>query len=169
MDQSEKSIHKRCAVGSGAIRPHPLLLPVVVMTLFFAFVSWSPPLFYTALAEWHESWQRQLLSRVCHQQLGRTFHIDGIPLAACSRCIGIYTALPLTMVPLSFFIDVVVRAKPYITRIFVLASLLMVVDGAANLLQVWQTSDSVRMLTGAFWGVSTGLLLLFALTFHRNS
>jgi uncharacterized membrane protein len=161
--------HPGATQHSGTTRCHPLLLPAILIALFFAFMAWSPPLFYSTIAEWHESWQRQLLSRVCHQQLDRSFHIGSIPLAACNRCIGIYSALPLTMIVFSFFLDVVVRAKPYIVRIFAMATLIVIADGAANLFQLWQTPDPARLLTGALWGMAAGLLLVVALTIHRDS
>jgi uncharacterized membrane protein len=169
MERAGDSMQMGAVPRSDSIRRHPLMLPAIFIALFFAFAAWSPPLFYGTLMEWHESWQRQLLSRVCHQQLGRTFQAWGIPLAACSRCIGIYTALPLAMIVFSFFLDVVVRAKPYIIWIFAMASLIVIVDGAANLLDIWHTPDPVRLLTGAFWGMAAGLLLVVALTIHRDS
>ncbi len=169
MDRASNPERKDAPQLPGTNVRHPLLLPAILIALFFAFAAWSPPLFSSTLTEWHESWQRQLLSRVCHQQLARSFHVGGVPLAACSRCIGIYTALPLAMIVFSFFLDVVVRAKPYIVRIFALASLIVVADGAANLFQVWHSPDPIRLLTGLFWGLATGTLLLVALIIHRKS
>ncbi len=153
--------------GSGL---HPLLYYVVLpATLFFAVVAWSPPFFHNSLVEWHESWQRLLFSRVCHQQLDRTFAVQGVPLAVCSRCIGIYSILPVALVVFSFFFTVLNKAKPYIVRIFAIVSLIVIVDGAANLFHLWQTSDLIRLLTGVFWGLATALLLVIALTTHRDS
>ena len=149
---------------------HPLLYYVVLpVTLLFAAVAWSPPFFHSSILEWHESWQRMLFSRVCHQQLDRTFAVQGIPLAVCSRCIGIYSVLPVALVIFSFFSTVLNIAKSYIVTLFVLASLIVIVDGAANLFQLWQSSDLIRVLTGVFWGLATALLLVIALTTHRVS
>jgi len=148
---------------------HPLLYYVVLpATLFFAVVAWSPPFFHSSLVEWHESWQRLLFSRICHQQLDRTFAVQGIPLAVCSRCIGIYSVLPVALVVFSFFFTVLNKAKPYIVGIFATVSLIVIVDGAANLFQLWQTSDLIRLLTGVFWGLATALLLVIALTTNRD-
>ncbi len=124
---------------------------------------------YSSITEWHESWQRVLMSRVCHQQIDRTFVSGGIPLAVCSRCTGIYTALPLVLLVFSFFFTVLVRAKRYIVRIFALASLLVILDGAGNLLHLWQTADLIRLLTGTLWGMAAGLLLIISVTIPRDS
>lgn len=148
---------------------HPLLLFVVLIALFFAFAAWSPPLLYSTLAEWHESWQRQLLSRVCHQQPDLSFAIGEVPLAVCSRCTGIYTALPVALIVFSFFFAVLIKAKAYIIRIFAIVSLIVVLDGAGNLLHVWQTPDLIRLLTGALWSLAAGMLLVNTLTIHRDS
>lgn len=124
---------------------------------------------YSSITEWHESWQRLLMSRVCHQQPDRTFTAGGIPLAVCSRCTGIYTALPAVLLLFSFFYPFLVRTKRYIIRIFAVASLLMILDGAANLLHFWQTPDLIRLLTGTFWGMAIGLLLIIGVTIPRDS
>jgi uncharacterized membrane protein len=34
-------------------------------------------------------------SVVCHQQPGRSFHIDGAQLPVCARCTGLYAGVPL--------------------------------------------------------------------------
>ncbi|MPY86650.1 MAG: DUF2085 domain-containing protein [Luteitalea sp.] len=34
-------------------------------------------------------------SVVCHQRPERSFHVDGVPLPVCARCLGFYVAAPL--------------------------------------------------------------------------
>ncbi len=148
---------------------HPLFYLVVLpASLFFAFAAWSPPLFYSTVPEWFDSWQKALFSQVCHQQPDRTLYIRDVPLAVCSRCTGIYTALLAALATLSFFFTFVIKVKLYIMRMFVMASLILVLDGASNLFQVWQTPDFIRLLTGAFWGFATGALLIFSLVVPRK-
>jgi len=161
------TVNRELSTGYGL---HPLLYYAVLpATLFFAAVAWSPPFLHSSLVEWHESWQRLLFSRVCHQQLGRTFAVQGIPLAVCSRCIGIYSVLPVALVVFSFFFTVLNRVKPYIVTLFALTSLIVIVDGAANLFRLWQTPDLIRLLTGISWGLATALLLVITLTTYRDS
>ncbi len=148
---------------------HPLFFYVVLpVTFFFAFAAWSTPLFYGTLPEWFGSWQKVLFSHVCHQLPGRSLYINSVPLAVCSRCTGIYTALFATVAILPFFFTFVIKVKLYIMRVFVLASLAVVIDGVANLFHVWDTSHLLRLLTGVIWGMATGALLIYSLIVKRK-
>ncbi len=146
---------------------HPLLPYVVLpVSLFFVVAVWSPPLCYSSLVEWFGSWQKRLFSLVCHQQLDRMFHINGIPMAVCSRCTGIYTGLFAAVAIFSLFYTVLIKTKLYITQTFAIVSLIVILDGAANLFQIWHTPDAIRLLVGASWGVLTGVLLVDSLNIH---
>lgn len=141
---------------------------VFCITLFFFIVVWSPPFMYSTVTEWYESWQKVLLSRVCHQQLDRTIHLQGVPLAVCSRCTGIYTVLFVAIAFFSYFSTFVISAKRYIVPIFALISLALVLDGVSNLFQLWHTPDAIRLLTGVLWGLPAGMLLVYALVEYRE-
>ncbi len=143
---------------------HPLFYFVVLPSIFFfAFAVWSPPLFYSTLPEWFGSWQKALFSQVCHQLPARSLNINRVPLAVCSRCTGIYTGLFAAIVILPFIFTFVIKAKLYIMRVFALASLAIVLDGAANLFHLWYSTDQFRLITGTLWGMATGALLIYSL------
>ncbi|MFO8030047.1 MAG: DUF2085 domain-containing protein [Cyclonatronaceae bacterium] len=150
-----------------SLQPLPWAI-VFCITLFFLVVAWSPPFTYSTMSEWYESWQKLLFSRVCHQQIDRTFHLQGIPLAVCSRCTGIYTALFVAIAFFSYFSTLVISAKRYIVPIFALTSLALVLDGVSNLFQLWHTPDAIRLVTGVLWGLSVGMLLVYALVEYRE-
>ncbi len=136
-----------------------LVSAVFAILVFFVFVLWSPPLFYNTVAEWTNSWQKNLFSFVCHQQLDRTLFLEGRPLAACSRCTGIYTGMLLGLTGWVLW-NVFVKCRPIKgARIFFVISLVLLLDGFANFLDIWQSSNNTRVLIGLFWGLATGVLL----------
>ncbi len=155
--------------ASDVLKLHPVLLVVVLSAaLFFAASAWSPPLIYEDIAGWAGSWQKKLFSFVCHQQIDRSFHIGGVPLAVCSRCTGIYSGLLSGLMIFSVIYASVNYWKHYITGIFLIGSLAAVVDGSANILELWSTADSYRSVIGAVWGFSAGGLLVFAIIIPRE-
>lgn len=155
---------------SGKLMPHSLLLYVVFpVVLFFAATAWSPPFIYDNVSGWVTSWQKALFSSVCHQQIDRTYQFGGVPLAVCSRCIGIYTAALTGLVTFSFFFALVNYSKRYITRIFIIGSFVIVIDGIANLIGIWHSVDFLRTIIGAVWGFTVGGLLVLSLSLSRKT
>jgi uncharacterized membrane protein len=143
---------------------HPLLITVVLpVCLLFFLATWSPPLMYHDMAEWYGSWQQSLFNGVCHQQPDRFLVFGGIPLANCSRCTGIYSGLFAGILLFSFFPDFINKSQQYSIRTFFVLSFVIAMDGSANFLQIWQTPDEMRLLTGVLWGISTGMILVRAL------
>jgi uncharacterized membrane protein len=89
---------------------------------------------------------------VCHQIPSRSFYRFGAPLAVCARCLGIYSGFLIGV-----FLYPLVRgfrrlALPQ-ARVFLLASLPIVLDTLGNFFQLWNTSNSVRMVIGIVWGI----------------
>lgn len=147
---------------------HPLLLSVVIPSTFLFFISaWSPPFLYDSLSEWYGSWQQILLSFVCHQQLYRTLILQDIPLAACYRCIGIYSGLFAGLLFFTFSPDFTKKSEHYILRIFLALSLVVLLDGSANLIQIWQSAAEYRLIIGGGWGVSMSAVLAGTLIIKR--
>jgi len=44
-------------------------------------------------AVWHQQWQHLMFDYLCHQIPGRSFWINGQPMAVCARCFGIYSGM----------------------------------------------------------------------------
>ncbi|MDG5768003.1 DUF2085 domain-containing protein [Balneolales bacterium ANBcel1] len=143
----------------------PLLSTIAIgIAAFLALTAWSPPLFYGTITEWAGSWPQSLFSFVCHQQIDRALFINEVPLAACSRCTGIYTGLLAGIAGSAFFFTFGKVWNRYITGIFFLVSIVLVSDGFANLLDLWRSSNHTRLLLGTAWGLSAGIMLATALT-----
>ncbi len=148
---------------------HPLFATVVFpASVVFVAAVWSPPLMYSTMAEWMESWQTALFSHVCHQQIDRSYLIRGIPLAVCTRCTGMYSGLFLGMALFSNFSAFVAHSKRYITLVFLAGFLMLVTDGFANMFSLWQTCDVARSLTGLLWGITIGMLMIVSLLIPRK-
>ncbi len=92
-----------------------------------------------------------LFSNVCHQIGSRCFHLSGLPLAVCGRCLGIYVGffLALLILPATSFFPRPPLLKP---RLFILLSLPMAADFTAGLLGLYASSNALRFATGLVWG-----------------
>ena len=88
----------------------------------------------------------------CHQLAERSFHVNGIQLAVCARCAGIYAGIFLGYV---FFIA---RSKPVSKLIFV-SIFLVACDGVLNALGLADTPAILRFALGLAFGFFSGWLL----------
>ena len=100
-----------------------------------------------------------VFSTVCHQIPERSPFIDGVQLAVCHRCVGIYAALAAAPIAFLFFRrwdDLINRHA----RWFVLGAILVPgTDWLGDLLDLWTNTPLVRGLTGAVFGMTVGYFL----------
>ena len=94
--------------------------------------------------------------RLCHQQTDRSFFINGNQMPFCSRCTAIWLGIALGLGLMVFYrIDVDER--------FIGAILLGLVpigiDGGGQLLGLWVSNNSIRVLTGLLAGGVCGLTI----------
>lgn len=90
-------------------------------------------------------------SPICHQAPGRCFTFHGHPLAVCGRCLGIYTGFAAGLV-LYPFVRGFSKLELPSTRVFLLLTLPLAVDGAAGILRIWASPITVRFAIGVVWG-----------------
>jgi uncharacterized membrane protein len=89
---------------------------------------------------------------LCHQIPDRCFHLNGLPLAVCGRCLGIYMgfAAGLLIYPL-------VRGFSRLSlppiRLFLALTLPMAADAGGGILGLWLTPIGLRFATGFVWGI----------------
>jgi len=88
--------------------------------------------------------------KVCHQIDSRSFHLEGYPLAVCSRCFGIYAGFcaGAILLALKGFRLMILPAP----SIVLTALTPMVIDVAGATLGLYEPTNSLRLLTGFWFG-----------------
>jgi uncharacterized membrane protein len=102
---------------------------------------------------------RGFFSRLCHQDPGRSFMVQGSPIAVCVRCLGIYSGAALATL-------LGVRKAPA-SRLLAIALVLNVLDVATANLHWHGNMPLFRFLLGLLLGVGTGAVLLSPLSRSR--
>jgi len=128
-------------------------------------LAWLPP-FVPA------SWQAALMQTfapLCHQQPARSPHVDGVVMAVCDRCSGIYAGLIAGAI-LSGFVRARWRRLGDRARFVLLGSLVPLgVDWLAYFVGTWTTlpvtnTPLSRALTGFIFGLVAALYVVDSLT-----
>ncbi|MFO8100412.1 MAG: DUF2085 domain-containing protein [Salinibacter sp.] len=99
-------------------------------------------------------------SSVCHQMPGRSPHVQGIALAVCDRCLGIYGGLVLGSAATRWWRAAWARIRRWG---FVPLALLLVpagVDWIGPVLGLWESFPLSRALTGWIAGVGGGAFVV---------
>ncbi|MEM1125418.1 MAG: DUF2085 domain-containing protein [Bacteroidota bacterium] len=104
---------------------------------------------------------RAAFAWVCHQLPDRSPAIDGVTLAVCHRCWGIYLGLLAGLLAGGFYRLRTPDPKTGPdTRLLLVASLAPAgVDWGLGLLGVWVNTPTSRLVTGALFGVAAGYIL----------
>lgn len=104
-------------------------------------------------------------SAVCHQLPERTLHVHLVPLAVCSRCLGIYAGLVLG----SLATPLLLRWEEFLWKrtgiILVVALAVPIVDWLGGVFGLWDSGHPGRFLTGAVFGLVSGYFLARAAIF----
>ncbi len=99
----------------------------------------------------------------CHQLADRSPHVDGVQLAVCWRCLGVYTGL----VGGALLLPLVGRGDAWINRnakwLLLGALVMMGVDWAGPFLGYWDNTWLSRVATGLLLGAVAGYLFARAL------
>ena len=112
--------------------------------------------------------------RFCHQIPGRSFYLDGYPLAVCARCAGIYFgfAAGVVLYPLARSLK---RSDAPARRWLLVALVPTALDFALDFFHIWENTHLTRSVTGALLGgvaafyVVPGLLDLSRMSFLRSA
>lgn len=83
----------------------------------------------------------------------------GYQVALCQRDVAIFGALLLTVVGIAW-LRRRRRIRPLPFRLYLLAGVPIAVDGISQLLGLRESTPLIRTLTGAIFGIATGLLVL---------
>ncbi|MCB9592564.1 MAG: DUF2085 domain-containing protein [Sandaracinaceae bacterium] len=101
---------------------------------------------------------RWVFSGLCHQEVARSFAIDGHPMAVCHRCAGIYAGLAV-----GALLALALRLDPGRKRLWLGAAAPIAVQVLLG--WIWPALDLwwLRVATGLATGALGGLLLATAL------
>ncbi len=95
---------------------------------------------------------RSFFSRLCHQDAGRSFVVDGSPIAVCVRCLGIYCG--------AAFACLLGMGRVPAWRLLVTALTLNLLDVAMASLDCHGNLPMPRFLLGLLLGVGAGAVLV---------
>jgi hypothetical protein len=100
-------------------------------------------------------------SVVCHQRPERSFHLAGIPLPVCARCVGIYAGAGVAALVISALVapgPATGREDPSPADVGLVRRLLLwaVVPSAATLLWEWTTGSTPANVVRACAGLPIG-------------
>lgn len=102
-----------------------------------------------------------LCSSMCHQKMERSFFVKNYQLPVCARCTGLFIGYIVGVIGLflSFALPL------YMSIIFVI---IMFIDGFIQLKKIKESTNTRRVITGFFCGVSVISLLSFFVMFLRD-
>jgi len=95
---------------------------------------------------------------LCHQYSDRCYELAGSVMVVCARCTGFYLALGVVGVGASIAARSGLRWR--VPTLLFLLVVPLVLDGAANLFNIWSTTAVVRSFTGAAAATPLALSLI---------
>jgi len=102
------------------------------------------------------SWVYHSGDRLCHQRLDRSFVLNGNQLPFCSRCTAIWIGITIGLAVMIFF---KVALDERFLFLVILSLVPIGVDGIGQLVGFWESTNAIRLLTGLFVGVMTGIAI----------
>lgn len=94
--------------------------------------------------------------RLCHQKAERSFFINGNQMPFCSRCTAIWLGLTIG---LGFMIFYKIELDRKFLILIIIGIVPIAIDGIGQLLNLWESTNIIRFLTGLLAGIITGLAI----------
>lgn len=92
--------------------------------------------------------------RLCHQKAERSFFINQNQMPFCSRCTAIWLGLA---VGLGFMVFYKIELNERFLFLILIGIVPIGIDGVGQLLQLWESTNIIRLITGLFAGIVTGI------------
>lgn len=124
--------------------------------LFFIIITALGGGIFGQTSPFYMQWQHKLFTGLCHQDPGRSFWINGQPMAVCSRCFGIYSGFALSWLLLPALSLFSLNDKSIQKASFGII-LLNIIDVIGNVLGFWQNTLVSRLVLGWLMGWTAGL------------
>ena len=99
---------------------------------------------------------------LCHQRIERTFSIDAFNMPVCSRCTGIYLGIFISLITIILLERRIKGEFPSLEIVLITVSvfLIMGLDVVLSFLQIIESNNIIRLITGFLTGWFLVLLLL---------
>lgn len=109
-------------------------------------------------------------SLICHQLPSRSLFVNGMQLPVCARDTGIYLGIFVSTVFIIFSGRRRSDKPPGIHAAIALCIFMlpMMIDGVCSYLGIYETNNTVRLLTGAFFGLPIPIFLIPAANFKLH-
>jgi len=106
----------------------------------------------------------------CHQRSDRSFAINGNQFPVCIRCFGIFFGVPAGIL-LSSRLKFQTRQNEarMLLTLFIVALLPIMIDGVGQGVGLWESSNSVRFITGLLAGGLSSAVVMKSIDLHQAS
>ena len=95
----------------------------------------------------------------CHQIPSRSFHLHGVQLALCHRCLGIYAAIPIALSAFMLLSPWKQLLSDKAKYIIPLSLVPLGLDWTLDFLGIWSNTPVSRLVTGSIFGLVAGYYL----------
>lgn len=119
--------------------------------------------FYWMDGNWLTDVARQLFNTVCHQFTWRSFALNDVQMAVCSRCFGIYSGLFIGAVLSPVFFMFGKWWMNYTILLAGIALLLNIADFSGNFIGLWTNTLYSRLITGLLLGLTASMFIVSAI------
>lgn len=111
------------------------------------------------LMEMDAWWSVKFFEFLCHQQAERSYTFNGLPMAVCARCIGIYGSFLIGIIGMPIIARWANQTKRQAITLIIVSIALNLIDILGNAFSLWQNSLHSRLLLGAFFGCTLAIIL----------
>ncbi len=144
-------------IGSKILFENRALYFLMGVGLLIIFLAALGPGLYSSQPQAALGWQYTMFDKLCHQLADRSFYLNNIQMAVCTRCIGIYGSLLFGWI-LLFAISYITPPKnKWYKNLLIAAIVLNSSDVIGNYFDIWTNTDLTRLIFGIFFGA--GIIL----------
>jgi len=94
--------------------------------------------------------------RLCHQKADRSFFINGNQMPFCSRCTAIWLGLTIGLGLMVFY---KIELDERFLILIVIGIVPIGIDGVGQLLNLWESTNIIRSITGLLAGFVCGIAI----------
>ena len=132
---------------------------ILLATLLFS-LSMGGGLFALDSDHWYHKMSLMAFDSLCHQQHERSLSLNGVVMAVCSRCLGIYGSFFAGLVIFPTLIPkMLAYQRSWAIKMILTTLVFIVIDFVGNLAGVWMNTHQSRIIIGGIFGLSLAWLL----------